>query len=216
MSTDCNKAFWSRIWSAASPERTSAFVAGFDMSEDIVIHFLKQQHALHICDAGCGCGIYSLKLSRFGFCVSGFDIAEDAVSLTKALLSENGYQADGFRQAEILSTGYEDSCFDAVIARDVIDHMPIKQGIEAVNELLRITRPGGCILLTLDTTDSEYESEPHETNDDGDYIFHRGKWNGMVFHPYSFHDIGKLANGKPCKILSANDSDFIVLIEKGE
>ena len=159
--TDSNTIFWEQIWKAASPERTSAYIAGFDMSEDILIHFLQTQHAVRVCDASCGCGIYSLKLSRFGFSVSGFDIAEDAVSLTKALLSENEYPADSFKQAGILSTGYEDDCFDAVIARDVIDHMPIRQGIAAVNELLRITRPGGFVLLTLDTADSEYESAPH-------------------------------------------------------
>ena len=213
MSADERKTFWDWSWESASPKRISAYITDFDMSEDDIICFLKMRHAMQICDAGCGCGIYSLKLSRFGFSVSGFDIAEHAVLLTKTLISENGYSSEKFKKASVLSTGYADGCFDAVIARDLIDHMPIRQGIEAVNELLRIVRPGGCVLLTLDVTDSEYESEPHETNDDGDYLFHGGKWDGMVFHPYSVHDIDKLANGIRSKVLSSDNHGFIVVFE---
>ena len=216
MNTDENKTFWVRKWKEAPSERMFEYAASFAMSDDAVIRFLQKKRAKNVCDAGCGCGIYSLKLFRCGFSVSGFDISADAVSLTKALLSKNGYPTEGFRQAGILSTGYEDDCFGAVIARDVIDHMPISQGIEAVNELLRIVRPGGCVLLTLDKTDSEYESEPHETNEDGDYLFHHGKWDGMVFHPYSARDIEKLTDGKTYEILSADDHGFMIALLAGE
>ena len=213
MSEDERKAFWDWSWESVPSERISAYAADFDMSEDVIICFLKMRNALKICDAGCGCGIYSLKLSRFGFSVSGFDIAEKAVLLTKALMSENGYPSEKFKKAGVLSTGYANGCFDAVIARDLIDHMPIRQGIEAVNELLRIVRPGGCLLLTLDMTDSEYESEPHETNDEGDCFYHDGKWDGMVFHPYSVRDIDKLTYGLKSKVLSSDSHGFIVALE---
>ena len=112
----------------------------------------------------------------------------------------------------MLATGYENGCFDAVVAGDVIDHMPIRQGIATVNELARIVCPGGCVLLTMDVTDDEYESEPHTTNEDGDYLFHQGKWNGMVFHPYSVRDIEILANDKTYEILSADERGFIVAL----
>lgn len=136
--------------------------------------------------------------------------------MTKVLLSENGFHSEGFKQADVLSTGYADGCFDAVVARDVIDHMSIKQGIAAINELLRIVRPDGCVLLTLDLTENEYESEPHETNDDGDYLYVQGKWVGMVFHPYSPNDIEILADGKRHKIMSSDDHGFIVVLEANE
>lgn len=94
--------------------------------------------------------------------------------------------------------------------------MPIKQAIDAVKELLRIVRPGGCVLLTLDATDSEYESEPHETNKDGDYLFIRGKWNGMVFHQYSDREIRILIDGMEYKMLLSNGNGFIVELDVGE
>ena len=186
------------------------------MAEDAIIAFLQKKKAKYVCDAGCGCGAYSLKLARFGFAVSGFDIAEDAVLLTQKLLSKNGYSAQGFKRANVLATGYPSKCFDAVVARDVIDHMPIKQGIDAVKEFFRIVRPGGCVLLTLDVTDSEYELEPHETNKDGDYLFIRGKWNGMVFHPYSDLEIKKLADRVKYNIFPSNENGFIVVLDVSE
>lgn len=183
------------------------------MEEDAIIAFLRKKKAKHVCDAGCGCGLYSLKLARLGFAVSGFDLAEDAVLLTKKLLLEHGYSAKDFKRATILSTGYPSQCFDAVVARDVIDHMPIEQGIDAVKELLRIVRPGGCVLLTLDATDSEYESEPHETTKDGDYLFIRGKWRGMAFHPYAALDIQKLMHGMKYSMLSSHENGFLVALD---
>lgn len=206
-------AFWDRTWETIAPERISSYAASFDMAEDAVIAFLQKRNVKNVCDAGCGCGVYSLKLARFGFAVSGFDIAEDAVRLTKKLLAENGYSANDFKRANVLSTGYPSNSFDAVVARDVIDHMPIKQGIDAVKELMRIARPGGCVLLTLDTADSEYESEPHETSKDGDYLFIRGKWNGMAFHPYSASEIKKLMDGNKYTILCSNENGFIVALD---
>ncbi len=211
-----DKAFWDRTWETIAPERISSYAASFDTAEDAIITFLQKRKAKYVCDAGCGCGIYSLKLARFGFAVSGFDIAEDAVLLTKKLLSENGYSAKDFKQANVLSTGYLSKCFDAVVARDVIDHMPIKQGIDAVKELLRIVKPGGCVLLTLDATDSEYESEPHEINKDGDYLFIRGKWNGMAFHPYSALEIKRVTDGIKYNMLPSNENGFIVALDVSE
>ncbi len=141
-------------------------------------------------------------------------MAEHAVSLTKKLLSENGFSAENFKRATVLSTGYTDGHFDAVVARDVVDHMPIRQGISAVTELLRIVKPGGYVLLTLDAADDEYEAQPHETNEDGDYFFTRGKWDGMVFHPYSRSEVEKLTDGRKCKLLLQNGEGFLVVIVK--
>ena len=211
-----DETFWNRTWETIAPERITSYAASLDSTEDAVIAFLRKKKAKYVCDAGCGCGIYSLKLARFGFALCGFDIAEYAVLLTKKLLTENGYPANDFKQSNILSTGYPSKCFDAVVARDVIDHMPIKEGVDAVKELLRIVRPGGCVLLTLDATDSEYESEPHEINKDGDYFFNRGKWDGMVFHPYSVFEIKKLTDGIKYNILPSNEHGFIVVLDADE
>ena len=67
--------------------------------------------------------------------------------------------------------------------------MQKRDAIPALRELMRITRPGGCLCLTVDALDEEYQTEPHTVNEDGDYLFTKGKWNGMVFHPYTQEEL---------------------------
>ena len=100
-----------------------------------------------------------------------------------------------------------------MLAREVLDHLPIREAREALAELLRILRPGGCLLLSLDETDEEYEAEPHRVSPEGDYIYTAGKWKGMVFHPYSPTEIEKLTRGHGARLLPAKHG-FAVLIEK--
>ena len=206
--------FWDRTWKSFDWKRAFSYLDHFDVASDPIVRFLLARGVRSVCDAGCGCGVYSLNLAMHGFSVSGFDISEDAVSLTVNLLSDRGYPVHGFHTASILSTGYPDEAFDAVVARDVLDHLPIRIGKASVSELFRITRPDGCVLLTLDRTDAEYESEPHVGNADDDYIYTDGKWKGMVFHPYSLEEIGKLTSGYRVRLLSSTESGFLLVLEK--
>ena len=206
--------FWTRTWKAFDPERTAPYLRHLNASPDPIIGILKEREIQTVCDAGCGCGAYSLKLSRQNFSVAGFDVSEDAVSLAKELLSKNGFPASDLKAADILSTGYESGRFDAVVARDVIDHLPLEKARAAIAELLRITRAGGCVLFTLDASDGEYESEPHEVNVDGDYVFTGGKWAGMVFHPYSRNEIKKLAGDAKETCILPTGEGFTVVLEK--
>ena len=183
-----------------------------EQSSDFIIDCLKKQGAKVVCDAGCGCGAYSLNLALNGFKVFGFDISPAAVNIAKELLSSSNLEYGDFRACDISSTGYGDDQFDAVVSRDVIDHMPLMNGIAAIQELYRIVRKGGSIILTLDQLDTEYKTEPHVINSDGDYLFTDGKWDGMVFHPYSESEISKLVQvGTIANLESAADGFQIVI-----
>ena len=206
--------FWENSWKNADPARLAAYADRFDYSEDALIRLLKRRGVKTVCDAGCGCGVYALKLALHGFSVSGFDLSPEAAAAAKALLSKKGFSDVPFRAADLLNTGDPDASFDAAVARDVLDHLPIEAASLALRELLRIVKPGGCVLLTLDLSDEEYETEPHETNAAGDYCFTAGKWAGMVFHPYSRREIERLTEGLDALPVEETEGGFTVLVEK--
>ncbi len=208
------RSFWTRTWKTVDPKRISDAIALSDRSDDPMIDWLDLHRAKTVCDAGCGCGVYALKLAGHGFSVAGFDLAEHAVSLARDLLAKHGYPTADFKQADIRSTGYSSESFDAVVARSVADHLPFKEGLAAVKELLRITKPDGCVLISLDKTDEEYESEPHEVNEDGDYCYTDGKWAGMVFHPWSLREIGMLSAGSAHASVLSGEDGYIIALEK--
>ena len=98
-------------------------------------------------------------------------------------MADNSFTGQFFA-ADIKDTGLPAESYDAVISRDVIDHMTKSDAKLALKELLRLTRKDGVVIVTVDSLDEEYVSEPHIVDADGNYCFNTGKWNGMVFHPY--------------------------------
>ena len=99
--------YWDEIWEAADPKRISAYVKKIDLAPDDVIRYLHKRGAVSVCDAGCGCGTFSLKLAANGFSMYGFDIAEKAVKMAADLLKKKGYHGQ-FKAAGVTDTGYPD------------------------------------------------------------------------------------------------------------
>ncbi len=210
------KQFWEESWKNIDISRVDEYInrTNIEPSSDIIIDYLKECQAKTVCDAGCGCGAYSLKLALNGFSVSGFDISSDAVKISEELMSSKHINYGSFDTYDVQKTNYANGQFDAVVCRDVIDHMTFADGIKAINELFRIVKIGGSVILTLDISDSEYETEPHFVNTDGDYLYTDGKWNGMVFHPYTANAISELVQvGKAVKAISDTDRIIVVIVK---
>jgi len=205
--------FWDSSWESIDSNRIAEYIDTFDMGEDNLIATMHQYGVKSICDAGCGCGIYAAKLAANGFSVSGFDVSAHAVEIAQSLIQKAGYSAN-LKTASVLDTGYADNQFDCVISRDVLDHISKADAIVALKELCRITKPGGIVIFTLDSLDEEYETEMHIVNEDGDYVFTDGKWNGMVFHPYSKEEVYEIIPaGTMCEITD-NHGELTVLLRK--
>lgn len=205
--------FWVNSWMHVDAERITEYMHTFDMGADEIIAALHRHGVQSVCDAGCGCGIYALKLAANGFAVSGFDVSANAVELAQALLGRTAHSAD-LKTASILATGYADGQFDCVISRDVLDHISKKDAIQAVEELCRITKPGGIVVFTLDPLDEEYETETHIVNADGDYVYTDGKWNGMIFHPYVREEVCEIIPSGGMYEVSDDHGELTVLLRR--
>lgn len=209
------ESFWESSWSQVDLDRVQEYVRKSSIQEDPLLKLLHRHQVRTVCDAGCGCGIGTARLAAEGFQVSAFDVSAHAVALAQALLRKTQQSAE-LRTASILKTGYQDAQFDCVVSKDVLDHMHRAEAAQAVQELLRITRPGGLVLFTLDDLDEEYCSEPHLVNSDGDYMYTGGKWEGMVFHPYSAKSAYVLIpDGIPVEVLESSEHLTILLRKNG-
>jgi 2-polyprenyl-3-methyl-5-hydroxy-6-metoxy-1,4-benzoquinol methylase len=93
-----------------------------------------------ILDAGCGSGRMMDELSRYGH-AHGVDSSAWAVAAARA----RGH-AD-VHQGTVERLPYESGTFDLVTCLDVIEHAPDDQRVLA--ELLRVTAPGGHLLVTV-------------------------------------------------------------------
>jgi SAM-dependent methyltransferase len=90
-------------------------------------------------DAGCGSGRMLDDLARFGR-ATGLDINATAVRTARA-------RGHDVRQADMVNMPLPDGCFDVVTCLDVLEH--IRDDRRALAELLRVTRPGGAIVVTV-------------------------------------------------------------------
>lgn len=205
--------FWENSWESVNPNRIAEYINTFNMELDDLISILHQNHIHSVCDAGCGCGIYALKLAANGFSVSGFDVSSHAIEISQMLFDKASLKAE-LKTASILTTGYTDGQFDCVISRDVLDHISKTDATIAIKELCRITKNDGIILFTLDSLDEEYKTELHSVNTAGDYVYTDGKWKGMVFHPYNRETIYEIIpTGVKSEIIDSH-ADLTILLRK--
>jgi SAM-dependent methyltransferase len=108
-----------------------------------------------ILDAGCGSGRMLDELARFG-AVAGVDVSPGAVAAAHA----RGHARVCRARAEELP--FPDASFHLVTCLDVLEHTPDDE--RTLRELLRVTRPGGHLLVTVPAYQSLW-SHHDERND---------------------------------------------------
>ena len=105
-------------------------------------------------DLGCGAGRHAFEMYRRGADVVAFD--QDADELAKvrewfAAMRDAGEVPEGaeadVKEGDALALPFADGEFDRVVAAEILEHVPAD--IQAIEELVRVTRPGGTVALTV-------------------------------------------------------------------
>lgn len=102
-----------------------------------------------VLEIGCGAGYMAVALAQRGFRVQAIDSVEAMVELARQHALEAGLaERLGVAVGDIYALAFTDESFDLVLAIGVLPW--IGQVESAMQELARVTKPGGFVILTAD------------------------------------------------------------------
>ena len=142
--------------------------------------FLRNKHARHVLDLGCGAGRHVIYLTKQGFETHGIDISEAGLKQAKNRLKTEKLNATLIR-CDMKTLPYISHCFDAIISLYTIYHNT-KEGIKTtITETHRTLKQNGTILLNFQSKRSSKYGKGTKIEEDT-FIQENGPEKGIIHH----------------------------------
>jgi tRNA (uracil-5-)-methyltransferase TRM9 len=181
-----------------------------------VLDFLEHvEKDAHILDVGCGNGKNIKYLVNSGYLdVHGCDFSEEFVKICQK-------KSLDVICGNILYLPYSDKCADNVICIAVIHHLSTEEHrIAAIKELIRITKVGGKILITVSSYEHPFYKEYDKINEQDVLIPWKNSYGDIekmryyhLFMKDELENLCKLAGIDPEKITSSYElGNYVVSI----
>ena len=108
----------------------------------LILEMLKPLEGEKILDAGCGTGIFTDDVLETGAQVTGLEL-----SMPMLLGAKKKRMDDSFYliQGDMRALPFDENTFDKTFSVTAVEFIEDARG--AINELFRVTRPGGCIVV---------------------------------------------------------------------
>ena len=164
------------------------FVCNGQLAYEAIVAHAPLQESHDVLEFGCGCGRIARHWQNFNGSFVGSDLDEPAVRWCRRNLSFARFKVNGLEPPLI----FGDESFDLVYAISVFSHLTAPLQIGWRNELRRVLRPGGLLLLT--TQGSSYlrvlKSEEADRFSRGELVVRWGDEAGTnlcrAYHPESY------------------------------
>jgi 2-polyprenyl-3-methyl-5-hydroxy-6-metoxy-1,4-benzoquinol methylase len=136
------------------------YAGAFRVSDDLdstAAHFLRRFADIlpakgRVLDLGCGPGVpFDRWLVSQGFTVTGIDISQKHIDLAKRNVPEATYI-----KADFTTLALDSESFDGILSLYAIFHIPRQEQGTLLAQIHHWLRPGGSMLLSVGTSDSEY------------------------------------------------------------
>ena len=115
----------------------------YDYEAELLLTLLDPQPGERILDAGCGSGIFTGAVLACDATVVGVDLSPPMLHCALTRHAGSRFTALG---ADLCALPFADGCFDRVWSMTAIEF--IEDAALAIAELERVTRPGGCLVVT--------------------------------------------------------------------
>jgi SAM-dependent methyltransferase len=158
------------LFRVAGTTDTDWFIEGGRLSEESIRAALTRAGApieslRAILDFGCGCGRVLRRWRNLDARICGTDLSAPGVRWCRAHLPFVEAAVNGLEPP----LAYDDASFDLVYAASVLTHLPVKTQLAWCDELRRVLRPGGHLLLTV-----HGEAYVEQLNDEERLIYEEG------------------------------------------
>ena len=111
------------------------------------IDTLKLSPGAQVLEVGCGAGFLSIQLAQRGFHVHAIDSAEAMLDQARQHAEAAGVTLS-LSGGDVCSLEFDSATFDLVVALGVIPWLEHPE--RAVREMLRVTKPGGHLIISAD------------------------------------------------------------------
>ncbi len=129
-----------KMWSTFAAFET---VTGLAAPE--LVKFAGVQKGDCVADVGCGTGVVAVTAAQVGAKVSASDLTPELIARAKENSMISGFEID-FQEADVEQLPYENDKFDIVLSQ--FGHMFAPRADLAINEMLRVLKPGGIIAFS--------------------------------------------------------------------
>ncbi len=177
-----------------------------------------------VLDAGTGPGRFTLELARLGATVVAGDISPRQLELHAEKTASVEASIESRQLLDILDLGrFDDASFDAVVCYGGPLSYVLGEADRALSELLRVTKPGGRVLLSvmslLGAARAFFDYFPELIDEFGweravAEVFETRDLaadvnRDHVLRLYRWSDLERLLVGHPCRILAASAANFL-------
>lgn len=181
-----NLRFWDEAWSrVAKPHK--------ELPKLPYIHEitrkLKKYKVNKVLDLGCGSGWLSIFISKYGFDVTGIDIAKPAIDLASRWAEEDKAKVN-FIAADIMNLPFEEGSFDAIVCNSVLEHFRLDQAKILFENIKKILKEKGFLFGSFDKVGSG-KGEFFQLND-ATHVYTDQMRKGMMLRNYSDEEIRNL------------------------
>lgn len=142
LTTDTMQAAWDRL-----APHFDAFVTPHSMRVgEQMLSRVPIQAGVRLLDVACGSGALAIPAARAGAEVTAIDIAPRMIELLTARAESEQVQVDG-RVMDACQLELGDDAFDVTTTQNGITMAPSPLLARALEEMVRVTRPGGTVLV---------------------------------------------------------------------
>jgi SAM-dependent methyltransferase len=139
----------------ASSFSTSA-VANADSILDLIVEQAEPRPSERWLEAACGPGVVSRRLAPLVRAVHGIDLTPAMIEIARREACAADLGNVTFEIGDATETGFEAASFDGAVTRFSIHHLPVPSRL--FNELARLVRPGGKIVIVDHVADDDAEA----------------------------------------------------------